>query len=61
MKVLARSNCHILKLFLGMFGDALTASFPAAGRFYCVLCARDLIIMAFVFGCAVGHLILGVY
>jgi len=37
-------------LSLGMPGNALTASMPAAVRPHCILCARDLRMLAIVFG-----------
>jgi hypothetical protein len=33
-----------------MLGNSLTASMPAAAGFYCIYCARDFKMLAFVFG-----------
>jgi hypothetical protein len=40
-------------------GRGKAASMPAAGRLHCILHARDLRMLAFVFGCAVGPLNFG--
>ena len=48
MHRLFRSNCHMLALSLGTFGNALIAFMPADRRFYCIYCARNLKILAFV-------------
>jgi hypothetical protein len=45
-----KSNCHKLKLLYLELGRAWTASMPAALRLYCIVTARDLLILAFVFG-----------
>ena len=52
----ARSSCDTLALTHLDPGRAPTPSMPSAARPHCILQNRDLVILAFVFGCAVGHL-----
>jgi hypothetical protein len=44
------SNCHCLELFLSANGKRKGDNIPAAARFYCIPCVRDLAMMLFVFG-----------
>jgi hypothetical protein len=61
MRGTARINGHTLKLSYLEAGRGKAAFIPAATRSHCIFKARDLGILAFVFGCAVDLLILGVY
>jgi hypothetical protein len=46
---------------IGTPGNAATDFMPSAARLHCILCDRDLGMLALILACAVGQLILGVY
>jgi hypothetical protein len=57
----AKLNCHTLALlYLELCRDS-TASIQATASSHCICLVRDLRMVAFVFGCAVGQLFLVVY
>jgi hypothetical protein len=57
----ARSNGHTLALSYLEKSREKPPSIPAAARSHCLLTFKDLGILVFVFCCAVGQLIFGVY
>jgi hypothetical protein len=49
----ARLNCHILTLSLATPSNVPTASMPAAGSPYCIVCASDLRMLKFAEICGI--------